>query len=99
MGGQASRAFSRIRSVPLRTTGRPSCRAEALEERIALSVFTVSTPADVGPGSLRQAILDANNNNRIDDTIVFDAAVFSTPRVIDVIAALPQFGSTSGGLT
>ena len=36
-------------------------RLEALEDRIVLSPFLVSSPADSGVGSLRQAILDANN--------------------------------------
>src|SRR5206468_2113799 len=36
-------------------------RAEGLEQRTLLSVFTVTTTADSGPGSLRQAILDAND--------------------------------------
>src|SRR5438093_4521515 len=33
---------------------------ERLEDRTAPAVFTVSSTADVGAGSLRQAILDAN---------------------------------------
>src|SRR4051812_12244849 len=86
--------FTRHRLAPAH---RPS--AEALEERIALAIYTVTNVNDVGPGSLRQAILNANNSAHADDTIVFDAAVFSTPRVIDVISALPQFGSVSGGLS
>ncbi len=35
-------------------------------------LFTVTTTADSGPGSLRQAILDANNANAGTDTIDFD---------------------------
>src|SRR4051812_12059863 len=61
---------------------RGRCRrplAESLEERIALAVYSVGNTADVGPGSLRQAILNANNSAHADDTIVFDPAVFSTP--------------------
>jgi parallel beta-helix repeat protein len=82
---------------PRRAVGRAT--AEGLEERIALAVYTVSTTADSGAGSLRQAILDANNSPHVDDTIVFAAGVFSTPRVIDVYNPLPQFGSVSGGLS
>ncbi len=36
---------------------------EALEDRTVPSTFTVTTTADSGPGSLRQAILDANAAN------------------------------------
>ena len=40
---------------------RPSItRAEQLEPRVMLAVFTVTTAADDGPGSLRQAIVQAN---------------------------------------
>ena len=39
---------------------RPATRAEPLEPRLLLSDFTVTTTGDAGPGSLRQAILDAN---------------------------------------
>jgi hypothetical protein len=44
---------------------------EALEDRRLLSVFTVLNTSDAGPGSLRQAILDANVNPGID-TIAFN---------------------------
>jgi parallel beta-helix repeat protein len=82
---------------PRRTFGRAA--VDVLEERIALAVYTVTNTLDSGAGSLRQAILDANNSARVDDTIVFAAGVFSTPRQIDVLNPLPQFGSVSGGLS
>ncbi|WP_165064364.1 Calx-beta domain-containing protein [Paludisphaera rhizosphaerae] len=41
-----------------RRSGRP--RLEACERRVLLSTFTVSSTADDGPGSLRQAIIQAN---------------------------------------
>lgn len=41
-----------------RTAFRP--RVEGLEERSVPAAFTVTSTADSGPGSLRQAILDAN---------------------------------------
>src|SRR5689334_615131 len=88
-------AGGRVR--PRHATWRAS--AEVLEERIALVTYTVTNTLDLGAGSLRQAILDANNSPHVDDTIVFDPAVFSTPRVIDVQNPLPQFGAVSGGLT
>jgi PKD domain-containing protein/hemolysin type calcium-binding protein len=46
------------RSASRRTT---ALRLEALEHRLALSTFLVTTAADSGAGSLRQAILDANS--------------------------------------
>src|SRR5262249_34752180 len=40
---------------------------EALEDRLQPStLFAVTTPDDAGPGSLRQAILDANTNPGLD---------------------------------
>ena len=39
---------------------RPATPAEPLEPRTLLATFVVTTTADSGPGSLRQAILDAN---------------------------------------
>src|SRR4051812_525315 len=72
--------------------------AERLESRLMLSVFTVSTTDDSGPGSLRQAIIDANATP-IDDTISFDAAgVFATPQTILLQSMLPQIAS-GGALT
>src|SRR3954447_17425580 len=39
---------------------------ERMEERMLLSAFTVTTTNDSGPGSLQQAILDANANAGAD---------------------------------
>ena len=44
--------------------GRPEL--EQLEPRVLLSTYTVTTLADAGAGSLRQAILDANANPGAD---------------------------------
>src|SRR5262247_2153339 len=41
-------------------------RLEALEDRTVPSTFTVGNLADSGPGSLRQAILDANDHPGAD---------------------------------
>src|SRR5262245_50386468 len=56
------------RSAPRRRAFRP--RVEGLEDRTAPAVFSVTTTADDGPGSLRQAIDDANGASGAD-TITF----------------------------
>jgi predicted outer membrane repeat protein len=50
---------------------------ESLESRIAPATFTVTTLADAGPGSLRQAVTSANAAAS-DDTIVFAADLAGT---------------------
>lgn len=59
---------------------RALARPERLERRIALvaDVFTVSSLADSGPGSLRQALLDANASAGFD---VIEFTVAGTIRV------------------
>ncbi len=47
-------------------------RFDVMEDRTLLSSFLVSTTADSGPGSLRQAILDSNAANDGANTIDFD---------------------------
>jgi len=44
--------------------------------------FTVTNTNDSGPGSLRQAMIDANANAPAIDTITFDATVFATMQTI-----------------
>src|SRR5262245_66523186 len=60
---------------------------EALEDRTVPSTFTVGNLADSGPGSLRQAILDANALPG-DDTINF-----SVTGIIQLAGALPSLSS------
>lgn len=60
---------------------------EALEARIAPATFTVTTTADSGPGSLRQAILDANALEGAD-TVGFDIPGDQL-QVISVLSPLP----------
>ena len=45
---------------------------ESLEERSLLAVISVTNVGDAGPGSLRQAILDANTSLHVADTIRFN---------------------------
>jgi hypothetical protein len=56
--------------------------------------IVVTSAADSGPGSLRQALLDAQSG----DKIAFDPAVFplDDPTTISVLAGLPQL--TQGGI-
>jgi titin len=64
-------------------------RLEALEGRLLCSTFTVTTTADAGPGSLRQAILDANQDPG-PNTIVFniDSGGLQTIRPASPLPAL-----------
>jgi len=68
----------------------PTVAAERLEGRLLLATFTVTTTtADAGPGSLRQAILDANSNPG-HDTIGFAIpGVAGTVHTIRPLSSLP----------
>src|SRR5215472_8722533 len=46
-------------------------RFELFEDRTLLSTFVVNSTADLGPGSLRQAILDSNATTGGTNTIDF----------------------------
>src|SRR3954454_7781394 len=74
-----------VRKPALKTTFRP--RLEALEDRLAPATFTVLNTNDLGAGSLRQAILDANASAGLD-TIAFNIAG-SGVHTINVASALP----------
>jgi hypothetical protein len=65
---------------------RRKLRLERLEDRAVPATFTVTTTADAGAGSLRQAILDANANSGPDD-IRFSIA--SGIQEIRPVAGLP----------
>ena len=51
----------------VRSQFRP--QLEWLEDRLAPATFTVRNTFDVGPDSLRQAILDANANQALDNIV------------------------------
>ncbi len=60
---------------------------ESLEDRVVLSTFPVTTTADGGPGSLRQAILDANANGEADVILLpagtYDLTIAGDPFDLD----------------
>jgi hypothetical protein len=62
-------------------------RLDALEDRTLPTLFPVTTLADSGPGSLRQAILDANASPG-EDTIPLEVA-----GTINLAGALPELSS------
>ena len=84
---------SRPPAAPL-STRRPARKlrrsvqagVEALEPRLALTVYTVSTAAATGTGSLREAIAAANKHSGAD-TIHF--AIVGASKTIAVMTALP----------
>jgi parallel beta-helix repeat protein len=76
---------SRPRGQALRPRFRP--RVEALEGRWVPAAFLVTTTADAGAGSLRQAILDAN---AAPGTNEIDFAIGSGPQTIRPTSALPE---------
>ncbi|MEM8944896.1 MAG: choice-of-anchor Q domain-containing protein [Planctomycetota bacterium] len=61
---------------------------ESLEDRRLLAVFSVTNGDDAGVGSLRQALIDANNLAG-NDTVAFDSGFFSSPQVIGLANPLP----------
>src|SRR3954454_17993418 len=67
---------------------RPRLRVEALEGRAVPATFPVTNTADAGPGSLRQAILDANANPGTD-TIAFHVGSGGV-QTIQPLTALPE---------
>ena len=51
------------------------CAAFASVQLVHAATFTVTNTNDSGSGTLRQAILDANANAGVADTINFDSGV------------------------
>jgi hypothetical protein len=73
---------------------------EILEPRLPLAVFSVTNTADSGPGSLRQAILDANTSP-VHDQIHFQIGTGGTA-TINLASPLPAIsgsGTTIDGTT
>lgn len=79
--------------APIHRTRRARLRSvlpEMLEERQLMSTYTVTTSADSGAGSLRQAILNANADSSAD-TINFEMTDGST---ISLLSSLPAITNT-----
>ena len=79
-------AKTKRHGFPRRHRLRP--RAELLDERVLLSPFVVSKTDDSGPGSLRQAILDADAGAG-PSTITFAIKTGSAPFAINLASPLP----------
>src|SRR5258708_5274186 len=80
----------------------PRLTVERLEDRAVPATLTVTTTADGGAGSLRQAILDSNASAGVLDAIEFD--IGTGVQTIAPLSALPTVtdpvvidGTTQGG--
>jgi hypothetical protein len=88
-----------FRHAPARA--RAALRLDALDDRALPSTFTVGNLADAGPGSLRQAVLDANARPGAD-TIKFAGDVRGTITLASPIAFTDDLtvrGPGAGDLT
>ena len=90
-GRSVNRSGDIVRSIAHRQRGRGLAEFEFLEARQALTV-NVTTLADEGPGSLRQAILDINTAAKAD-TISFNNLGAGT---IALKTALPTLTNPAG---
>ncbi len=88
------RALRRQRHNALRLFAKPFLLP--LEDRTVPSAFTVTTLDDSGPGSLRQAILDADAhvNGAADPT---DTISFAVAGTIAIATPLPELSDPTGG--
>src|SRR5204862_4304958 len=98
LGGPMNRFFSPgdARRPSVHAAFRPFHHpiSEPLEQRVLLATYTVTTTADAGPGSLRQAILDANLSTNTD---VIRFAIPGTG--VQTIAPQSPLPADVGGLT
>jgi len=67
-------------------------RLEVMEDRTLLSTFVVSNTGDIGPGSLRQAILDSNNAAGATNTIDFDISGTGVQTIVP-LSSLPAISN------
>src|SRR5947209_19967955 len=82
--------FSRRLRRPTTRKPRTALTVERLEARCVPATFTVTSLADSGTGSLRQAITDANMTPG-DDVIRFQGA--GTIGAIDLLSPLPALST------
>src|SRR4051794_22858892 len=87
------RAPASVKSRPR----KPRLSLHSLEDRSVPATFTVTSIADSGSGSLREAI-DSANASGSDDIIDFDPTLFATPQVISLDTVLPTFDALGGAL-
>jgi parallel beta-helix repeat protein len=89
--------FARPRRAP--RSRRPRLVVQELEDRATPAQLLVTSAADSGSGTLREAI-DLANASAAADEIVFDTAnLFATPQTITLASALPQVAAGGGPLT
>src|SRR5437764_5001442 len=96
-----SRAFARPACAPRHPRSRTRKLAVLnLEDRTTPAQFTVTSLADDGsPGTLRDAINQANATSAADE-IVFNPSLFATPQTLTLAqGALPAIASAGGNLT
>src|SRR5688500_18190752 len=83
----------RLKSSRLQAPRKRQLRVEALEDRTLLAMFIVKNVQDSGPDSLRQAILDANDevNNPGKDVVRFE--IGTGHQTIVLASKLPDIDS------
>ena len=89
---------SPVTARPSPATARPCQPIEQLESRRLLATFTVSTTADAGAGSLRNAVAQANANAGAD-AIVFSLAAGATINLTSGQLAISGPVSIAGDVT
>src|SRR5262245_3775762 len=82
--GDAPMTAVRFRTRPMLTP---------LEDRLAPATFLVDSPLDSGPGTLRQAVLDANALPGAD-SITFAIGTPGSPARIELLSPLPWLYDT-----
>lgn len=68
-----------------------------LATSVHAATFTVSSPLDAGPGTLRQAILDANANGGADQIVFTTPTVVATSGMPDITGVVAIDGSVGAG--
>jgi len=87
-GGSSFHFNGQIDDVRVYDSALSAGTVTALANPSISNTFIVSTTADSGPGSLRQAILDANANSGVTDTITFDIGADGSQQTITLLSAL-----------